>query len=104
MKATEIVEAIVNGNFTAAEINSFYQAYKSASKLQRSRQTAMAMATLTKGMKGKLINIRPKHLIGTEVEIVAIKQTRITVKDVNSKSDFSYPYTIPAVCFELDKV
>lgn len=97
MKAEEIVKTIIEGSYTKEEIDSFYNAYKTASTLQRERANAIAMSSVRVGTIGKMTNIKPAKWIGVEVIVTKINKKRIEVKETNK--DFPYPFTIPATCF-----
>lgn len=97
MKAEEIVKAIIEGNFSKDEINSFYNAYKTAERMRRDRDSAIALSTIKIGTKGKITNIRPVKWNGVEVEVTKINKKRIEVKELNK--EHAWPFTIPATCF-----
>lgn len=96
MKAEEIVKEIISGQFSKDEINSFYNAYKTASNLQRERDNALALSKITIGTIGKITGIKPAKWNGVEVEVTKINKKRIEVKETGK--EFSWPFTIPANC------
>lgn len=97
MKAEEIVKEIIEGNFSREEIDSFYQAYKTASSLQRAKAGAIALSSLKVGAVGKITNVRPAKWNGVEVVITKINKKRIEVKEIGK--EFLPSFTIPATCF-----
>jgi len=72
-------------------------------ELQRQR-SVVAMVEFQVGDKVKLRNLRPKHVNGKVVEIVAKRQTKLTVKYVNREDGIDrfgmLPFNVPAGCVE----
>jgi hypothetical protein len=97
MKATEIVQEIINGTFTQDEIASFYTAYKTKYDLHKQQANAIALSTIKVGAVGKITNIRPIKWNGVEVQVIKINKKKIEVKETNK--EHAWPFSIPATCF-----
>lgn len=101
MKANEIAKAIIEGNFTQAEISGIWTALQEAQRLGRAKQTAVALSQMRIGATGTLQNLRPARINGTRVEVKEIKRTKVTVQEIG-KTGFDSRYRVPASCIQLD--
>lgn len=100
MTVTDIVSEIINGNFSSSDLNTIFDACRTASKLSRAKETAVAISTIKRGMTGTLKNIRPKSYVGIPIEVVEVRQSRVKVKKLGG-SAFDF-FTVPASCIELN--
>jgi hypothetical protein len=79
-----------------ASLTAVYQAYRNRSKTLRDRRAMLNVATLADGTRIRLINIRPKYLIGTEGSIVRRHSATKFVVDLDGQGQS----VVPATCVE----
>ena len=95
-----IVEQIINGDHDA-ELQSIVEAVRERKKLNRSKNTAIAMVSMKVGDIVVLKNLSPKYVNGLKAKIVEKKRTKFAVTLVDgSVGRFSGRVTVPASCME----
>ena len=75
-----IIEQIINGNFTSEELRRISKAVHEKFLLVRKQESALKVFTLSVGQRVKISGIRPKKYNGTTGELVEIKGKRVTVQ------------------------
>lgn len=99
--ANEIATDILTSNLSTEDMNVIISAINNARRLNRQKNSAVAMASMRVGAIGKLQNLSPKSLNGTKVEIKEIKRTRVTVQEVDNPT-WGGRYTVPASCISFE--
>lgn len=106
-----VCKAIIEGNYTDAELSGIVDTVNRKLKLQRAQQKAVAAATLAVGMIVRIKGIRPAYLNGVTGKIVRFDgrgKTRATI-EITVLPLFNDPRTrvgkevtgIPLSCFEV---
>jgi hypothetical protein len=81
------------------ELTAIMPFYKNLLSLNRRVAAAEAVMSLKAGDQVRLHGIRPKHMNGSEGEVISVKQTRVLVKFPGTK--WAYGVTVPATCLTL---
>lgn len=85
MKATEVIQAIVSGNYSEADLRSINSAVRSAMDIAKQQKVAVMKATLKAGDKVILSGLSPKAINGLTAEVVEVNRAKATV---NMPTDF----------------
>jgi hypothetical protein len=99
MKIEELTKQIIEGDYTSQELESVYNAYSSAIKLLRSKEKAVALATVKSGMIGFLKNLKPLKYVGMKVVVTKVNKSRVMVKEADK--DYAFEFTVPANCIDF---
>lgn len=79
MKNKEIIENIINGNYSSEELTDIAQAVRSAQELVKQQKAAIMKATLKPGDNVELFGLSPKSINGLIATVVAVKKARVSV-------------------------
>ena len=105
-KSREFVDDILNGDYDDS-LDVISATLRERRKVIRKGRDLTVLASVKAGDKGRLDGLSPKYLNGEEVEVVAKKESRISVKLIETNPRMSraagrfgaLPFTIPAGCF-----
>lgn len=102
MTKTEIVKAILDGQFSAQDLLDIGNATRDARKFASEKEARVLKHTLKAGDKVRLSNLRPKYINGAVVEVEKVNQTRVEVKFGDSYAYGKYRnstgVTVPLTC------
>lgn len=105
MTLTEIITAIASGD-ADENIQAIYEAYRERSRLLRAQKSTINRLTIGLGQRVRLVNIRPKDLVGLEGVVVKApagrraSRTRIPVLLDTPIPGFGNPIMAPATAVE----
>lgn len=96
-----LAEEIINGNHDA-DLDQIVEAIRQRRKLNRSKDTALTMATVNVGDVVVLKGLTPKYLNGNQGKVVGKRRTKIEVQMDQAIGRYGRMVTVPATC--IDKV
>lgn len=79
MTKQELIQEILNGQFSNADLHGLFDAVRTKQKMDRQVSAALTRAALSPGDQVQIGRIRPQYLIGAIGSIVSIAQTRAKV-------------------------